>query len=54
MGARLDAILFDAAAPVPYALGWEAQRTLQARLLANPGGPEALLLLEEPQDLQCG
>lgn len=46
MRTRLDAILFDAAAPVPFLQGWEAQRTLQARLLADPGGPESLLLLE--------
>ena len=48
MGSSLDAILFVAAKPVPYLQGWEAQRILQARLLANPGGPEALLLLEHP------
>jgi lipoyl(octanoyl) transferase len=48
MRARLDAILFDAAAPVPFLQGWEAQRTLQARLLADPDGPESLLLLEHP------
>ena len=46
MGPTLDAILFVAAAPVPYRQGWEAQRTLQARLLADPGGPDALLVLE--------
>lgn len=48
MSSKLDAILFVAAAPVPYALAWQAQRRLQARLLADPGAPEALLLLEHP------
>jgi len=46
MGTKLDAILFVAAAPVPYSEGWQAQRTLQARLLADPAGPDALLLLQ--------
>ncbi|MFM8525190.1 MAG: lipoyl(octanoyl) transferase LipB [Cyanobacteriota bacterium] len=46
MGTTLDAILFVAAAPVPFDLGWEAQRTLQARLLNAPDGPGALLVLE--------
>lgn len=43
---KLDAILFEAAQPVPFLLGWEAQRSLQQRLLLDPGGPEAVLLLE--------
>ena len=44
----LDAILFDrsSAAPLPFELGWRAQRQLQARLLAAPQGPDALLLLQ--------
>ena len=43
---KLDAILFEAAQPVPFLLGWDAQRSLQQRLLLNPEGPEAVLLLE--------
>ncbi|MCP9891247.1 lipoyl(octanoyl) transferase LipB [Cyanobium sp. Aljojuca 7D2] len=43
---KLDAILFEAAQPVPFLLGWEAQRSLQQRLLLDPEGPEAVLLLE--------
>jgi lipoyl(octanoyl) transferase len=43
---KLDAILFEAAQPVPFLLGWEAQRSLQRRLLLDPEGPEAVLLLE--------
>jgi lipoyl(octanoyl) transferase len=46
MGPKLDAILFVAAAPVPFPQGWQAQRILQQRLLADPVGPDALLLLE--------
>ncbi len=42
----VDAILFEAQRPVPFERGWAAQRALQQRLLANPEGPEALLLLE--------
>lgn len=41
-----DAILFEAKLPVPYAQGWAAQRALQQRLLTNPDGPDAVLLLE--------
>ena len=46
MGPKLDAILFVAAAPVPFLQGWQAQRILQQRLLEDPAGPDALLLLE--------
>ena len=41
-----DAICFQAAGPVPFALAWDWQRQLQQRLLADPAGPEALLVLE--------
>jgi len=41
-----DAICFQAAGPVPFPVGWDWQRQLQERLLADPDGPEALLLLE--------
>ncbi len=41
-----DAICFQAAEPVPFPLAWAWQRQLQERLLADPSGPEALLLLE--------
>ena len=46
MQPKLDAILFEAAQPVPFERGWAAQRALQQRLLAHPEGPEAVLLLE--------
>ncbi len=46
MPPRTSAILFEAATPVPFALGWQWQRQLQARLLADPDGPEALLVLQ--------
>lgn len=46
MRPKLDAILFEAVQPVPFLLGWEAQRSLQQRLLLNPEGPDAVLLLE--------
>ena len=41
-----DAICFQAVGPVPFPVGWGWQRQLQERLLADPDGPEALLLLE--------
>ena len=41
-----DAICFQAEGSVPFPLGWGWQRQLQQRLLADPTGPEALLLLE--------
>jgi len=43
---KLDAILFEATQPVPFARAWAAQRSLQQRLLAHPEGPETVLLLE--------
>ena len=43
---NLDAILFEAAAPVPFERAWSVQRQLQQRLLAHPEGPDAVLLLE--------
>ena len=43
---NLDAILFEAAAPVPFERAWAVQRQLQQRLLAHPEGPDAVLLLE--------
>lgn len=48
MGLDLDAILFDrsGASPLVFEQGWQAQRQLQARLLADPTGPDALLLLQ--------
>ncbi|MEB3319894.1 MAG: lipoyl(octanoyl) transferase LipB [Cyanobium sp.] len=41
-----EAILFEARRPLPFSVGWQAQRRLQERLLADPAGPDALLLLE--------
>ena len=38
--------LFVAEHPVPFERAWRWQRGLQARLLADPGAPEALLLLQ--------
>jgi lipoyl(octanoyl) transferase len=46
MGSTPAAILFEIAAPVPFPRAWTWQRQLQARLLADPGGPEALLALQ--------
>lgn len=46
MPPRTSAILFEAVAPVPFALAWQWQRLLQERLLADPGGAEALILLQ--------
>jgi lipoyl(octanoyl) transferase len=43
---KLDAILFEAAQPVAFERAWAAQRSLQQRLLLDPEGPEAVLLLE--------
>jgi lipoyl(octanoyl) transferase len=43
---QLDAILFEARRPVAFEPAWRAQRQLQQRLLARPGGPDAVLLLE--------
>ena len=46
MAPQLDAILFEAGAPLPFAMGWQGQQCLQQRLLNNPEGPDALMLLE--------
>ena len=46
MAPRTQAILFEALQPVPFLRGWAWQRRLQRRLLADPDGPEALLLLQ--------
>jgi len=48
MAPRLDAILFDHSAgpPLAFERGWCAQQQLQGRLLADPGGPDAVLLLQ--------
>ena len=43
---KLDAILFESAQPVAFDRAWAAQRSLQQRLLLDPEGPEAVLLLE--------
>jgi lipoyl(octanoyl) transferase len=43
-----DAICFEPAGPVAFPLAWLWQRQLQGRLLADPKGPEALLLLQHP------
>ncbi len=48
MPPRTSAILFEAAAPVPFELAWQWQHQLQSRLLSDPDGPEALLLLQHP------
>lgn len=41
-----SAILYQPPAPVPFPRAWAWQRQLQRRLLADPSGPEAVLLLE--------
>jgi lipoyl(octanoyl) transferase len=48
MGQILDAIRFDhgAGPPLPFLRGWQAQQQLQQRLLADPSGPDAVLLLQ--------
>lgn len=48
MAPILDAILFDRGGgpPLPFERGWRAQRQLQRRLLADPAGPDAVLLLQ--------
>ncbi|QPN59043.1 lipoyl(octanoyl) transferase LipB [Synechococcus sp. CBW1002] len=51
---RNDAILFETAAatadPVPFLQAWQWQQQLQARLLQDPDGPDAVLLV---QHLPC-
>jgi lipoyl(octanoyl) transferase len=46
MAPHPDAILFESSRPVPFLTAWQAQRRLQRRLLRDPAGPEAVLLLE--------
>ena len=48
MGPSVDAILFDrsTAPPLSFELGWRAQQQLQARLLEDPEGPDAVLLVQ--------
>ena len=46
MGPSLDAILFERADPLAFEPAWQAQRQLQQRLLRDPTGPDALMLLE--------
>jgi lipoyl(octanoyl) transferase len=48
MAPSLDAILFDHSGdpPLPFERGWRAQQQLQARLLADPDRPDAVLLLQ--------
>jgi lipoyl(octanoyl) transferase len=46
MTSNASAILFEARRPVPFPLGWEWQQILRGRLLNQPTGPEALLVLE--------
>lgn len=41
-----SAILFEASQPVPFPKAWAWQQQLQRRLLNDPAGPEAVLLLE--------
>ena len=48
MGPGLDAILFDRSGdpPLSFGRGWRAQQQLQARLLADPQAPDAVVLLQ--------
>jgi lipoyl(octanoyl) transferase len=48
MDPQLDAILFDPPGLVPFERAWSWQHTLQERLLADPAGPDALLLVQHP------
>ncbi len=41
-----DAICFEPAGLIPFPLAWSWQQQLQQRLLVDPSGPDALLLLE--------
>ena len=43
---RQPAILLEPAGLVPFMDGWQQQQRLQQQLLADPDGPEAVLLLE--------
>lgn len=46
MDTTVDAIIFQAGPPLPFEKGWQAQKELQRRLLVDPSGPDAVLLLE--------
>ncbi len=46
MGSQLDAILFEFERLVPFERAWHAQRQLQQRLLLQPEGPDAVILLQ--------
>jgi lipoyl(octanoyl) transferase len=48
MAPSLDAILFDrhGGPPLAYGRAWRVQQQLQGRLLADPEGPESVLLLQ--------
>jgi lipoyl(octanoyl) transferase len=46
MASIRSAILFEAPGAIPFPQGWHWQRLLQQRLLADPTGPDTLLLLE--------
>lgn len=48
MRSQRPAILFESTAVVPYRRAWSWQRRLLERALADPQGPDALLLLEHP------
>ena len=43
---KLEGICFQTAAPVPFGRAWAWQQQLQGRLLADPLGPDAVLLVE--------
>ena len=42
----LDAILLEAHQPVAFERAWQLQQALQERLLRDPSGPDAVVLLE--------
>jgi lipoyl(octanoyl) transferase len=46
VGSQLDAILFEFERLVPFERAWHAQRQLQQRLLLQPEGPDAVILLQ--------
>jgi len=48
MATKRAAILYEPPDPVPFERAWAWQRRLQQRLLADPDGPDALLLLQHP------